>query len=478
MRRSGGNGSNFYKKTGRRSYNTDMYAKGGAGDGVVVPAISHPSSLACVRSLSRRGIETTLVSEESSAEAFRSRYCDESVVVPSPGRNAAAYKDALLDLARRPTVRTVLPVREKDVYLLAKYRDEFAEWVGTPWPDFETLRTVQDRLRLYDAASEVGVATPETHLLSDCTDWSRPWILKGRYSVLPTDRDTRGDGRDAHGESGSHARGDEESVHGLTRPPTTRYLPAGERPDTDRAVAEMAHEPIVQAFLPATDEYGFFALYDEGERVASFQHRQIRGVHYSGGASAYRESVEIPELERLGTRLLDHLDWHGAAMVEFLRDPETGEFSLMEVNPRFWSSLPFTVQAGADFPYYAWLLANGATDRIDCDYEVGAAGHLLSGEASHLLSLLADDTALVERPSFAGTAADVATSLVRHPQFDYLDATDPLPFATYAGRRLVGLADRLAGRDDSDGSETEAEPVSNDQPQRSRLEVNEPEVER
>ncbi|WP_135854089.1 carboxylate--amine ligase [Halorussus salinus] len=447
-----------------------MFANGGAGDGVVVPAITHPSSLACVRSLGRRGIETTLVSEEPSAEAFRSRYCDESVVVPSPSRDALGYKDALLDLARRSRVRTVLPVREKDVYLLAKYRDEFAEWVGTPWPDFETLRTVQDRIRLYDAAHEVGVATPETHLLTDCTDWSRPWILKGRYSVLPTDGEASAlDGRapETGGES-----------HGLARPPTTRYLPAGERPDVTRAVNEMYHVPIVQAFLPATDEYGFFALYDEGEQVASFQHRQIRGVHYSGGASAYRESVEIPELERLGTRLLDHLDWHGAAMVEFLRDPETGEFSLMEINPRFWSSLPFTVQAGADFPYYAWLLATGATDRIDCDYEVGTAGHLLSGEASHLLSLLADDTALVERPSFARTAADVATSLVRHPRFDYLDATDPLPFATYAGRRLVGLADRLAGRDESGGSEAEAEPASSDQPQRSRLEVNEPEVER
>jgi predicted ATP-grasp superfamily ATP-dependent carboligase len=339
-----------------------MSAKGGAGDGVVVPAITHPSSLACERSLGRRGFRTILVSEDESAEAFRSRYCDESHVVPSPSRNAVAYTEALLDPARRPDVRTVLPVREKDVYVLSKYRGEFADHVGTPWPEFETLREVQDRIRLYD----------------------------------------------------------------------------------------------------------------EGEAVDTFQHRQIRGVHYSGGASAFRQAVSIPELERLGTRLLDHLDWHGAAMVEFMRDSDTGDFELVAVNPRFWSSLPFTVQAGADFPYYAWSLANGECERIDCEYEVGAAGHLLSGETSHLLSILFVDTALVERPSFARTAADVASSLVRHPRFDYLDPTDPAPFARYAGDRLTGVAKRLVGSADEDDSAS----VSSKPPQRSRVEANESDFER
>jgi len=461
-RHSGVNGSNFYKKIDRVSYKSDMSSQFGTRDGVVVPAISHPSSLACARSLSGRGRRTILVSEDESAEAFRSRYCDESVVVPSPSRNAVAYKNALLDLARRLDVRTVLPVREKDVYVLSESRDQFADYVGTPWPEFDALRTVQDRIRLYDAAHEVGVSTPETHLLTDCTDWSRPWILKGRYSVLPTERDER--------TTGERNRNIGEEARGLARPPTTRYLPAGERPDVDRAVADMHHEPIVQEYLPSTDEYGFFALYDEGESVATFQHRQIRGIHYSGGASAFRRAVEIPELERLGTRLLDHLDWHGVAMVEFLRNPETGEFELMEVNPRFWSSLPFTVQAGADFPYYAWLLAEGERESIDCDYEVGAAGHLLSGEASHLLSILVDDSPLVERPSFGATLADVAVSLVRHPRFDYLDPTDPRPFAQYTSKRLAGLAERLV--------ESEADdPTPNEQPQRSRLKPNEPDFE-
>jgi len=193
--------------------------------------------------------------------------------------------------------------------------------------------------------------------------------------------------------------------------------------------------------VPGTDEYGFFALYDEGEPVAAFQHRQLRGYKYCGGPSAYRESVDIPELEAAGLRLLDHLDWHGLAMVEFLRDDETGEFKLMEVNPRFWSSLPFTVQAGVDFPNCYRALAAGERPATDPDYEVGIAGHLLRGELLHLHSVLFEDYPLVDRPSVVGTAAAMVASLVRHPRFDYLSADDLGPFLRDFGGVVETVAD-------------------------------------
>jgi len=37
-------------------------------------------------------------------------------------------------------------------------------------------------------------------------------------------------------------------------------------------------------------------------------------------------------------------------MVEYRMNPPTGRFALMEVNGRFWGSLPLALHAGADFP--------------------------------------------------------------------------------------------------------------------------------
>ena len=377
---------------------------------VVVPGIGAPSTVACVRSLGRRGVRTIVVSSDDTTPAFRSAYCDEAVRVPSPHDDLVAYKDALRSLAMRPDVRAVIPVREPDVYVLSKYSDEFADHVRPLWPPFETLAEAQDRKRLFEAAGRAGVATPETDLFTTQPDRDREWIVKPRYTIL--------------GDEYVAEYGPETCV----APPSTRYLESGRVVDTGEIYAEMKHVPLIQECIPTTDEYGFFALYDQGEPVATFQHRQRRGWSYAGGPSAYRESIDVPALEDAGLALLDELEWHGLAMVEFLRDPRTGGFTLMEINPRFWSSLPFSVRVGADFPYYYWSLATDTPIDPGETYDVDVGGHLLRGEASYLHSILAAEYPMVDRPHFGRALQTVATSLVRQPRFDYAVAGDPLPF--------------------------------------------------
>ncbi|WP_276301090.1 carboxylate--amine ligase [Halorussus lipolyticus] len=377
--------------------------------GVVVPAIHAASSLACLRSLSEEDARTIAIADDPTAPGLSSKYCDETITVPDPTSDLDAYERKLLTLARRDDVRTIIPVREADIYVLARNRDALSSVVGTPWPDLETLRSVQDRVRLFESAEDAGVSTPRTKVLDEWDDWGRESIVKPRYTLHASE----------------YA---EEFAESTTETHSTQYVPADTEPDPEEFVSKMGHVPLVQEYVPDSDEYAFFALYDEGDPVATFQHRQRRGCNYCGGPSAFRESVDIPALDSAGRRLLDELDWHGLAMVEFLRNPATGDFELMEINPRFWTSLPFTVQAGVDFPAYYWRQATGESERIDADYEVGTAGHLLRGELCHLHSIVFDDYPLVERPSFVRSAAEVLTSLVRHPRFDYLDPSDPRPF--------------------------------------------------
>lgn len=139
-------------------------------ESVVVRAVG-PHSLTCLRSLRRRGIHTIGIHDQSTTPVFRSRYCDEKLICPSPAESLVAYKDALVALASRDDVRTIVPVREEDVYVLSKYRSEFEEYLTPLWPVFETIQTVHDRVRLVTAAKTAGVSVPETATLDDIDQW-------------------------------------------------------------------------------------------------------------------------------------------------------------------------------------------------------------------------------------------------------------------------------------------------------------------
>src|SRR5208283_2488478 len=109
---------------------------------------------------------------------------------------------------------------------------------------------------------------------------------------------------------------------------------------------------VIQEFIQG-EAYGFFALYRRGRIVASFMHKRIREVPPTGGPSSAAESVYDQRLLSLGTRILDHLSWHGLAMVEFKKDSRTHDFRLLEINPKFWGSLDLAIEAGIDFPHLA-----------------------------------------------------------------------------------------------------------------------------
>lgn len=58
-------------------------------------------------------------------------------------------------------------------------------------------------------------------------------------------------------------------------------------------------------------------------------------------------------------------------MVEYKVNQASGEFALMEVNGRYWGSLPLSRMAGIDFPYYQWQLAHGESPAVAKAYRVG-----------------------------------------------------------------------------------------------------------
>ena len=112
---------------------------------------------------------------------------------------------------------------------------------------------------------------------------------------------------------------------------------------------------LLQTFFPGIG-IGQEFLVSDGRLIDAFQHERIHEP-LGGGGSSYRKSVEVDErILDASRRLLSHLRWTGVAMVEYRWNSTTGDFVLMEINGRFWGSLPLAVAAGVDFPYRLYRL--------------------------------------------------------------------------------------------------------------------------
>lgn len=126
---------------------------------------------------------------------------------------------------------------------------------------------------------------------------------------------------------------------------------AADAAELERSLARMdPGSPVLLQRWLAGRGLGVEVLAEGGRILAAFQHRRLREVPVTGGASALRESVPLDDdLFAHTVRLIDDLRWTGLAMVEFRRAPD-GSVSLMEINGRIWGSLPLAVRSGMDFP--------------------------------------------------------------------------------------------------------------------------------
>jgi predicted ATP-grasp superfamily ATP-dependent carboligase len=393
----------------------------------VITASRYPHGYASVRSLAKSGVDTIAAVADDRLAVTASRYCDETVTIP-PSSELPAYTNALLNIAKRPDVDTIVPHRPQDPYILAKHYDELAQHVDLVAPSLDTLRRVHDRMQLMEAAEDAGVPVPETRLLDEVEDWDEDRIVKARYNLLVDEY------VDSFGSDDSRV------------PKLVEHVSADSPPDSDTIRKKMQHTPIVQEYVDGDDEYVFGALYDHGEALATFQHRQLREDSYTGGGGVYRETVDVPALETVGRTILDHLDWHGLACIEYIRDSNTGEFKLVEINPRMWQSLPCATRAGANFPYWYWLAATGRADTIEPGYDTGVRTHYLQGELQHLVSIAGEDSSLVGRPSLPARTSEILVSCLEHPNFDYLHLDDPRPIVRQARTRAIQAIKRRTGR--------------------------------
>jgi predicted ATP-grasp superfamily ATP-dependent carboligase len=301
-----------------------------------------------LRCFAGAGVRAVVLSSDPDAPSFFSRHCAQRRILPDPGAEPEAAIAALRELGKLLPGRPVLFYGDDAMLLLvSRHREELRARFRFALPEAERVEALVDKRRFAALAQELDLPAPRTLVSSSsgAEDAAQiaallppPVILKPFCHV---------------GWRTSQA------VLGLGEGPV-KALYAGDAGALTRMldrIASFSTEFIVQEYIPGGEEqvYSFHAYLDARRRpLGHYVGRKIRTYPRRAGVSTYLELVDAPDLARLGFEVLERLGLTGIVKLDFKRDPRTGRFYLLEVNPRFslWNHLG--AASGVNLPLLAY----------------------------------------------------------------------------------------------------------------------------
>lgn len=395
----------FLQAKPRRLGDVAAYVGTGPLPPAVVCEVGWVNGLGAIRSLGRAGVPTIALDHRPWALGFRSRYAL-PLVAPDPLPDQDGFIAFLLELADelgRPA--PIFPTHDEHLNALAIRRAELEDHYLYPFPDWKVLEPLQSKRHQLATADDLGMGTPATahprsfqEALEAAAQIGYPLFAKPSENIVF---------KRIHKRQAFVCRTRAELEHAY------------------RMTAE--YEPMVQEFIPGGDEclwsLGTY-ISAEGIPLAVFSGRKLRQTAENMGSARVGEAVWDNEVVESGLRLLQALDFHGIAQVEWKRDPRDGRLKLIEVNPRLWQWHGLTGACGADVTQIAYH------DLIGMD--VPAARTNSSGKR-WAISLMSGGGVALQRPPYVdGVFApdDPAPALVNAGRF----LVNPFRVASSSGR--------------------------------------------
>ena len=305
---------------------------------VAVIGANSPIGLTVIRELGERGVKVLAAGSKPNSLGKYSRHTTAYEVIETPLHEWLPRMIAKYDLG------AVLAISEGQLIELAKIKNASGDCTILV-PDADKLALVLDKQRTLDLAATLGISVPiswqpepgEDHA-AKIAGLSFPVAIKWADPNLVADR------LDAAGvalEKVEYADNAAQLASILKR------------------YDSIGGYPLVQSYCPGHGLGQMLHMHD-GRATLKFQHQRLREWPPTGGVSTLCETVPLDqhaEQMALSERLLAAMGWEGPAMVEYRYDPATSTYWLMEINGRFWGSIPLAYNAGAHFAWESYRCA-------------------------------------------------------------------------------------------------------------------------
>ena len=318
-------------------------------------------TLSIVRYLRREGVYSYVVSNTKLSPALFSKYCEKGFIGPGPD-NEEEFINFLKRVIRAAAPDILIPVGALSTEVIAKNRDELDSFIKIELADYENIKIALNKKKTHALARKLGIPHPKTIYPETFAEVERisysldyPVVIKSLFEG----------GRPAYPNNRKELLGKYYEI-------------------CDDYNFEEDSLPMIQEYIDNICSYCFATLYQNGTCKRVFMYKHTRWYPVKGGNGVNSIACYNQQVKELGVKLLNSLNWHGVAEVEFKWDEKNKEFKLIEINPKFWASVEAALRAGVNFGYYLCEMAKGKELEYSEEYNRNLKFHFPSRELQHI----------------------------------------------------------------------------------------------
>lgn len=296
------------------------------------------SFLSVIRSLGRMGLSVDVICFDNTSPALLSKYIQKSWNFNYQSSSSADWLENVVKTINTHRYDLVFPCDERAIFPLLIAKENINSHSKLALPNKEVRNALFDKHLTKKIATQEGVRVAKGDLIriSETTYLQLSRQFSSKFVIKPT-----------------------ESFNEDKLSTRNKVAIISNESDYEIYKSEYVKEPslfLIEEYFEGTGE-GVSLFACRGEVQYLFAHTRVNEPR-SGGGSSYRKAIPLDQtMIKACVDICRATLYDGVGMFEFKKNYSTGEWILIEINARFWGSLPLAIHAGVDFPrYYAEYL--------------------------------------------------------------------------------------------------------------------------
>lgn len=367
-------------------------------------------SLALVKAFNQLGCEVSALCGSILDVCYNSRYTANKILGICDRERVEETTEQIRKLIKTQKYDMVVPTVDFTAAILSEHKEEFSQYTKIMSNDWDVYQIAGDKNKTMAVCAEINVPHPITVQNVESLNSVINSGIKFPIVVKPC--------------TGYGAIGFKK----IDNIAELKKLFTDEK--------ENFSDYVFQEFIPQTDIQYECAMFVDGnnEVKTSLVFSKNRWFPVNGGSSTLNITVERPDIVESCSKLLQAINWRGAADIDLIQDPRDGKAKIMEINPRVSGSVKITFVAGVD---QARQMLEYCFDKPVTAYNKYVVGQRLRCSQTDFLWFLKSSERFKSKPSWFSN---------KNTKDQIFDISDPLPWFTFSIQKILQLKTEMGKR--------------------------------